>query len=63
MKKTNRKRLELEREVLARLAAIPAANLKHAQGGGVIIIDSLLCSYIGGCSNSCVADSCPGNDL
>lgn len=33
MKKTKRKRLELEREVVKVLAAIPAAGLKYVPGG------------------------------
>ena len=50
MKKSNRKRLELEREVVKVLmAAIPAANLKYVQGGSRAT-----------CSNkSCVKSGCP----
>ena len=54
MKKTHRKRLELEREVLVRLAALPTANLKHVQGGTIVIVSSIDVP----CSYSCVADGC-----
>ena len=53
MKKINRKRLELEREVLkALMAAIPTENLKGVQGG----VETH--SVIVPCSFSCVADAC-----
>ena len=72
MKKTNRKRLELQREVVALLTAIPAANLKYVQGGtiedGTAEEDT---TYVTGscrpcsdpCSRSCMADGCPSNAL
>ncbi len=64
MKKTNRKRLELEGEVVALLAALPAANLKHVQGGTIeVTTEFLTYSCIGKCSTSCIADGCPSHDL
>ena len=62
MKKTNRKRLELEREVLVRLAAIPTANLKHVQGGTLVTLATFISCVNFPCSYSCVADSCPPID-
>ena len=50
MKKTNRKRLELQREMVkALMAAIPAENLKYVQGGSPELETAF----------SCPDDSCP----
>jgi hypothetical protein len=57
MKKTHRKRLVLEREVLVRLAALPTANLKYVQGGTTETI-VLVSSIDVPCSYSCAADGC-----
>jgi hypothetical protein len=59
MKKTKRKRLELEREVVVLLAAIPAANRKYVQGGTV---EELPASEVLGMScivNNCIESSKP----
>ena len=61
MKKTNRKRLGLEHEVVKVLIA---ANLKHVQGGitisGTTYITAISCYFFCG-SNA--ADGCLSNDL
>jgi hypothetical protein len=56
MKKTKRKRLELEREVVVQLAAIPAANLKHVQGGSFEALTEQL-------NTSCIVNNCIGSML
>jgi hypothetical protein len=59
MKKTRRKRLELERDVVKVLAVIPVAGLKHVPGGGEPGgDDSTEMSYSTCSESSCVFCGC-----
>ena len=59
MKKTKRKRLELERDVVKVLAAIPVPGLEHVRGGGETGgNDSNGMSYSACSESSCVFCGC-----